>query len=212
MQFYDFNFIVKYNDIFNELKNKLHINLNCNNNDTELYCFDDIKLICSQLYIYELHKVFYINYDCDTNKNDGITLIDKFKQAFNKLNEYENFKQIITKYIPHCYRNYFNLKKETQTLQHTPDYMIHAEGNIVHNQHTTDTHTYMFSESYIAENEKKTQNETDTRYINSYLSTLLFSIDLFYITHQCICDIYTKGYITDENLTTFDNVMNIFFY
>jgi hypothetical protein len=87
-EYYDVNFQIKYNEIYQELLNNLSTN-NKNLNDEEKYSEEDIECICRKLYLDECASVFKSNNFLDDKIDIG------FRKVFNLLMRNELFEEYI---------------------------------------------------------------------------------------------------------------------
>jgi hypothetical protein len=160
MSFYNIDFEVKYNNIHDELLDKIKLNTDANIKSE--YNEDDIFSICTNLYQHELISVFYATSLLDDKIDKGIE-----KVYNNWLSKYEPLMQILdnSKMLLFTYDN------ETCNLTSL----------------------------------QKQNLEKNSRY---FLLLMLFSENMFYITHQCICQLIKNSRIELPLLNDFEIELN----
>jgi hypothetical protein len=84
-EYYDINFQVKYNEIYQELLNNL-TNNNKDLNDEEKYTNEDVECICRKLYLDEISSAFKSNDFLDDKIDIG------FRKVFKLLMRNEEFE------------------------------------------------------------------------------------------------------------------------
>jgi len=150
---YNTNFIVKYQNIEDELLQKIKNHENKDNeNDEEFYSSQDVLNICTKLYRDELLSVFDAENICDSKIQNGMECV------ISIINQNIKFKEIM--FI-------------------ATDFM---------------------KSIFIDEN--SSTNLINVENIQSLISMILFSQQLFYLTHQCICQQMNTNIIDDELLET----------
>jgi hypothetical protein len=156
MNFYNIDFEVKYNDIYNELLDKYAFN-QLENSD---YDKEDITTICTNLYQHELIQVFYASSLLDSKIDNGIQRV---------------FNEILSKYQPF-----------TTILNRVKKYL------------------FTYNEDVQLNNEQKQNLENNSSY---FLLLMLFSENLLYITHKCICQLTKRETIELPLLVNLESLL-----
>jgi len=141
MSFYNIDFEVKYNDIYNEL---IYILDNPDLAAEEKYNIEDVTTICTNLYQHELISVFNASSLLDDNIDNGIQMVYD-----NWLSKYDPFNKILNNAKQHLFTN------------------------------NNDTNVFLSSEQQM----NLDQNSS------YFLLLILFSENIFYLTHKCICQL-----------------------
>lgn len=155
MSFYNIDFEVKYNDIYNELLYKI-------DNTEEKYNIEDVTTICTNLYQHELISVFNASSLLDDNIDNGIQLVyDTW------LSKYNPFVTILNNAKRHLFTN------------------------------NNDTNIFLSSEQQM----NLDQNSS------YFLLLMLFSENIFYLTHKCICQLVKNSNIELPLLINLDTLL-----
>ena len=170
---YDTKFIVKYHDIQEELKIILK-------EKEDQYSSQDILDICNKLYRDELCSVFYAEDIIDDKIDKGM------KYVFDLMLVNPDFKAIIDK------KKELLLLKESKNLELELDTVDLDVINLESGLDTVDLDTINLDTVNL--------DTINLDVINLENLLTLFSENIFYITHKCICQQITTGRIDTELL------------
>lgn len=159
MSFYNIDFEVKYNDIYNELLHKLD---KTDLGSEEKYNIEDVTTICTNLYQHELISVFNASSLLDDNIDNGIQLVYD-----NWLSKYNPFVTILNNAKRHLFSN------------------------------NNDNNVFLSSEQQM----NLDQNSS------YFLLLMLFSENIFYLTHKCICQLVKNSNIELPLLINLDTLL-----
>ena len=171
---YDTKFIVRYRNIQEEL----NIILKKENEEDNQYSSQDILDICNKLYRDELCSVFYAEDIMDDKIDKGM------KSVFDIMLVNPDFKSIIDK------------KKELLLLKESKN--LELELDTVNLELDTVNLDTVNLESVNLESVNLDTINLDV--INLEILLTLFSENIFYITHKCICQQITTGHIDTDLL------------
>jgi vacuolar-type H+-ATPase subunit I/STV1 len=193
---YNTQFNVKYNDIEEKLISKLNnkpINTNepldkDEDNDYE-YTHQDVLDICNKLYHDELLSVF--NVDCITDNN----VEEVMKYVYDMINLNTNFKLIIDEITQNCIKEFLpndeTIKEKDETIKEKDETIKEKDETIKEKDET------------IKEKDETIKEKEEN--IRQISLIFLFSKDVFYITHKCICQQINLGVIDTDLLVDLKN-------
>ena len=174
---YNTNFKVKYYDIQQELNLKLQsIQTEAGAEHCCLYSSEDILAVCHKLYCDELVSVFYSENILDDKIDNGI------KTVLKTMAQNNDFNKIMD-----------NIKINLQSLDNTEDSILNTSEQL-------DSSSDNSSSDNSSSDNSSSDNSNNSNNINSFVGLLLFSKDLFYLTHKCICQQLEKNTIDSELL------------
>jgi hypothetical protein len=179
---YDTKFIVRYHDIQEELvlilKKEEEEKRGVKPVEDYQYSSQDILDICNKLYRDELCSVFYAEDIIDDKIDKGM------KYVFDLMLVNPDFKAIIDK------KKVLLLLKESKNLELELDTVDLESGLDAVNLETVNLETVNL--------ETVNLETVNLDVINLEILLTLFSENIFYITHKCICQQITTGHIDIE--------------
>ena len=167
---YNIQFKVKYNDIQQELIEKINTAVSTNTMHTCQYTCSDVELICTELYVHELGEVVGIGNSYVRTKLEDITP-EQILKAIKKLQipvlTHAQFSKLIALVIPY-------ICKYDDTLI--------TSGN----------------------------TDSISQYCHTHAIMFLFSMQMFYLIHECIYQIQTNtnNIIDNELIIKITNIIN----
>ena len=188
---YDTNFIVKYHDIQEELDLILKKD---NEVDHYQYSSQDILDICNKLYRDELCSVFYAEHIMDDKIDKGL------KYIFELMLVNPDFKAVIDKIKALIHLKNKDYVKESINLETSELETAELE--------TTELETADLETTELETAELETADLEMTELETLEIIFILFSENIFYLTHKCICQQITTEHIDNEIIKTLLKILS----